>query len=83
MKRAFTSFIACSLLTLVVTAYFGERDQRLIAFTNVNLVPMTDEKIFKNQTVLGKEKIIVKTGPSRGVKISKKRSLLMEKMVTS
>lgn len=69
MKRAFTSFIVCALLTPVVTGCFGEREERIIAFTNVNLVPMTDENILKNQTVLVKGKMIVTIGPSRDVNI--------------
>jgi hypothetical protein len=36
-----------------------QKSEEVIAFQNVNLVPMTDEKIVKNQTVLVKGKRIV------------------------
>jgi len=40
------------------------KSQDIIVFQNVNLVPMTDEKIVKNQTVLVKGNRIIEIGPS-------------------
>jgi len=42
-----------------------QMSEEVIAFQNVNLVPMTDEKIVKNQTVLVKGKRIIEIGPSK------------------
>jgi imidazolonepropionase-like amidohydrolase len=80
VKRAFKSLAAVALLILiftnssakmpqVTTSSSSERKQRVTAFRNVNLVPMTDEKIVKDQTVLVKGKMIIKIGSSRNVKI--------------
>ena len=41
----------------------------MTVFKNVNLVPMTEEKILENQTVLVKGDRIFKIGPSNEVKI--------------
>jgi hypothetical protein len=46
----------------------GESD-KITAFINTNLVPMTDEKIIENQTVLVKGDRIYKIGPAKQVKI--------------
>jgi hypothetical protein len=46
-----------------------QKSEEVIAFRNVNLVPMTDEKIVKNQTVLVKGKRIVEIGPSKTVAV--------------
>jgi len=41
----------------------------LVVFQNVNLVPMTEDKIIKNQTVLVKGKKIIAIGPSEAVTV--------------
>ena len=46
----------------------GDNEQ-ITAFKNVNLVPMTEEKIIENQTVLVKDDRIFKIGPSNRIKI--------------
>ena len=80
MKRAFKSFISFALLIpILMSCNVGkqqvtaprpsERKQQVTAFMNVNLVPMTDEKIVKNQTVLVKGTRILETGPSNEVSI--------------
>jgi hypothetical protein len=48
----------------------------IIAFKNVNLVPMTAEKIIANQTVLVKEDRIYKIGQSDEVKIPQKAKVV-------
>jgi hypothetical protein len=45
------------------------QEEKITAFQKVNLVPMTEEKITKNQTVLIKGDRIFKLGPSREIKI--------------
>jgi len=80
MKRSFKSFIAFALLVLIsmscserkeqVTApRSSETSEQVTAFKNVSLVPMTDEKIITNQTVLVKETRILEIGPSSEVNI--------------
>jgi hypothetical protein len=80
MKRAFKSFIAFALLVLIsmscserkeqVTAPRpSERKEEVTAFKNVNLLPMADERIVKNQTVLVKGTRILEIGPSNEVSI--------------
>jgi hypothetical protein len=44
-------------------------DERITAFKNVNLVPMTEEKIIENQSVLVKGDRIFKIGPSDKIRI--------------
>jgi len=80
MKRAFKSFISFALLIpILMSCNVGkqqvtasrpsERKEQVTAFMNVNLVPMTDEKIVKNQTVLIKGTRILETGPLNEVSI--------------
>ena len=80
MKRAFKSFITFALLVLIsmscserkeqVTAPRpSERKEEVTAFKNVNLLPMADERIIKNQTVLVKGTRILEIGPSNEVSI--------------
>ena len=45
------------------------QDEKITAFQNVNLVPMMEEKIVENQTVLVKGDRIYKIGPADKVKI--------------
>ena len=44
-----------------------QKSEDIIVFENVNLVPMTDDKIVKNQTVLIKGSRIIKIGPSKTI----------------
>lgn len=68
MKRAFKSFIAFALLVLISMSC-SERKEEVTAFKNVNLLPMADERIIKNQTVLVKGTRILEIGPSNEVSI--------------
>jgi hypothetical protein len=57
---------------ILISACASVRDQsaeQVIAFTNVNLIPMTSETVIENQTVLVRESKIVKIGASDEVKI--------------
>jgi len=80
MKRAFTFFIAFALLIpILMSCNVGkqevtatqpiETNEQVTAFKNINLVPMTDETIVKDQTVLVKGKMIIEIGSSRNIKI--------------
>lgn len=80
MKRAFKSLAAVALLVListncsarmpqVTTSSSSERNQQVTAFKNINLVPMTDETIVKDQTVLVKGEMIIEIGSPRDIKI--------------
>ena len=51
-------------------------NERITAFTKVSLVPMTEEKITKNQTVLVKDDRIFKIGPSNVIKIPSKARVI-------
>jgi imidazolonepropionase-like amidohydrolase len=53
-----------------------QKRQEFIAFRNVNLVPMTDEKILRNQTVLVKGKRIVQIGSSGTVTVPANSKLI-------
>ncbi|UCH20714.1 MAG: amidohydrolase family protein [Deltaproteobacteria bacterium] len=53
-----------------------QKGEVVIAFQNVNLVPMTDEKIVKNQTVLVKGKRIVEIGSSKTVAVPANSKLI-------
>ena len=50
-KKICESLITAALIALFLTSC-SNRAAKLTAFTNVNLVPMTGEKIIENQTVL-------------------------------
>jgi imidazolonepropionase-like amidohydrolase len=53
-----------------------QKSEEVIAFQNVNLVPMTYEKIVKNQTVLVKGKRIVEIGSSKTVPVPANSKLI-------
>jgi len=62
--------MSCDLGNQQVTASrHSETNEQVTAFKNVNLVPMTDEKIVKDHTVLVKGTRILEIGPSNGVNI--------------
>ena len=64
-------------LMLVLTLFFLSCSQDPItAFQNVHIVPMTDEKIVKNQTVLVKGKRIVEIGSSNEIAIPENSKLI-------
>jgi imidazolonepropionase-like amidohydrolase len=46
-----------------------QKSEDIIVFQNVNLVPMTNEKIFNGQTVLVKGKRIIEIGPSKRIAV--------------
>ena len=55
---------------LIILLIMGcEDNERIIAFTKVSLVPMTEEKIVENQTVLVKGDRISKIGPANKLRI--------------
>ena len=60
--------IIAAVISLSLICY-GQRSEEAIAFTNVNLIPMTGEGILKNQTVLVEGSIIVAIGDSDDMKI--------------
>jgi len=53
-----------------------QENEAVIAFQNVNLVPMTDDKIVKNQTVLVKGKRIIEIGPSKRIAVPENSKLI-------
>ena len=80
MKRAFKYFVAFALFIpilmccnegrqQVTASQPSETNEQVTVFKNINLVPMTDETIVKDQTVLVKGKVIIEIGSSRNVKI--------------
>ena len=52
------------LMLLLALFFLSCSKDQITAFQNVNLVPMTDDKIVKNQTVLVKGKRIIEIGLS-------------------
>ena len=66
MKK-FKSYWLIILIPLLITAC-GE-DERITAFKNVHLVPMTEEKIVENQTVLVKGDRISEIGNADKIRI--------------
>ena len=62
------SLVALALLVLVLTGC-REGEGQVTAFTNVNVVPMTDETVVENQTVLVEGRRITAIGPSNKVAI--------------
>ena len=56
------------ILSFMIILSCGE-DERITAFKNVHLVPMTAEKIVENQTVLVKDDRIIDIGPSNQIQI--------------
>ncbi len=57
------------VLWIQASASVGAQADKLTAFVNVNLVPMTDETIFREQTVLIKGMQILAVGPSSALEI--------------
>ena len=61
-------FVGCSKYQSSLPSQV-QKSEEVIAFQNVNLVPMTDEKIVKNQTVLIKGNRIIEIGPSETIAV--------------
>ncbi len=61
-------FVGCSKYQSSLPSLV-QKSEEVIAFQNVNLVPMTDEKIVKNQTVLVKGNRIIEIGPSETIAV--------------
>ncbi len=68
------SLTALILSLLVITAC-GE-DEKITAFKNVHLVPMTEEKIIENQAVLIKGDRIFKIGPADQIAIPRNAQVI-------
>jgi hypothetical protein len=80
MKSDFKSLAAFALLSLfffscgereqqVTAVRSSEKKSQVTAFTNVNLVPMTEKRIREDQAVLVKGTRIIAIGPSREVTV--------------
>ena len=74
IMQVIKSLTALILSFLVITSC-GE-DEQITAFKNVHLVPMTEEKIVKDQTVLVKGDRIFEIGPSNQVQIPRNASVI-------
>ena len=70
----FKSYWLIIFIFLLIMAC-GE-DERMTAFKNVHLVPMTGEKIVESQTVLVKGDRILKIGPSNQIKIPRNAKVI-------
>jgi hypothetical protein len=64
------------LMLLLASFFVSCSKDEITAFQNVNLVPMTDEKIVKNQTVLVKGKRIIEIGLSNEIAIPENSKLI-------
>ena len=76
MNTKSTLAITLSLLIFVSCSKYQsslpspvQKSEEVIAFQNVNLVPMVDEKIVKNQTVLVKGNRIIEIGPTKTIAV--------------
>jgi len=64
------------MLLLLTSSFVSCSKGEITAFRNVNLVPMTDERIVKNQTVLVKGKRIIEIGLSNEIAIPENSKLI-------
>ena len=64
------------LMLLLALFFLSCSKDQITAFQNVNLVPMTDDKIVKNQTVLVKGKRIIEIGLSNEITIPENSKLI-------
>ena len=64
------------IMIVFVLFFMSCSKDQITAFQNVNLVPMTDEKIVKNQTVLVKGKRIIQIGLSDEMTIPENSKLI-------
>ena len=68
-KKRFLSLTTVILLALLLMSCSNNKSEKFTAFTNVNLVPMTGEKIIESQTVLVEGAKIVAIGGSDALRI--------------
>jgi hypothetical protein len=66
-----------ALLAGVLTSR-GENEGPVTAFVNVNLVPMSEEKVVENQTVLVQGRQIVAIGPADQVSVPKNATIIYQ-----
>jgi len=64
------------LMPLLALFFVSCSEDPITAFKNVNFVPMTGEKVFKNQTVLVKDKRIIEIGRSDEIAIPKNSQII-------
>jgi len=64
------------LMLLLALFFLSCSKDQITAFQNVYLVPMTDDKIVKNQTVLVKGKRIIEIGLSNEITIPENSKLI-------
>ncbi len=86
MTKTPRSFIAVVSLLIILTSCgirkdvressFSRRSDQVTAFTHVNLIPMTDERVIENQTVLVKGTRIIQIGPSNTVNAPENASII-------
>ena len=87
MKRFVRFFVLLTAIVLTMSGCsvrkeqisppsFSEKKERFTAFVNVNLIPMTEEKIIENQTVIVKDKRILEIGSSTEVVIPEKAQII-------
>ena len=69
MKKKKLSSLTTVILLALLLMSCSNKSEKLTAFTNVNLVPMTGEKIIENQTVLVEGAKIVAIGGSDALRI--------------
>ncbi len=69
VNRGVSLMVISAILISTWTAGCNQNPQQTLAFTNVNLIPMTSETVVKNQTVLVRGMVIVAIGASDEVKI--------------
>jgi hypothetical protein len=69
------SFLTTIILSILIVVGCGD-DERITAFKSVTLVPMTEEKIINNQTVLVKGNRIFKIGPADKIKIPQNANVI-------
>ena len=87
MKRSVRFLVLLTAIVLTMTGCSVRKEQisptsftkkkgRVTAFVNVNLIPMTEEKIIENQTVIVKGKRILEIGSSTEVVIPEKAHII-------
>ena len=69
MKKQVTNFAALALMLILSFSGARAQDNKPIAFTHVNLIPMNKEVVLKDYTVIVKQGKIQKLGQSANTKI--------------
>jgi hypothetical protein len=75
MKRTLGSLVAVAFFVIISSGCSVRKDQ-VTAFINVNLIPMTEERVVGNQTVLVKGTKIIAIGPSSQVAIPENANVI-------